>query len=266
LLINKVRVIERVGTCWDDDCSERSDKLGARLPTDPYNVQRALLRTKHGVLYLLDKWTLLGEAIESSGGLDDIQLQTRYDLLGIEQIYRNGCSLVPPGTDAVALRALVARQVSQLRASLERTLNARSDSEKDLAQLGLARFRDSVTRGLRSDLNRAHRRFSWALDTLQMLKKGADAATIIDPHTGTPIAAGPPPSAVPDPNPPKASAPPQPQPSAQPAPAAPPSPPIPPLPAGCSEEVREMWMEAAGAILSKSASPSGDEPGPPPTA
>ena len=119
LLVNKVRIIERVGISWDDDCAERSDKLGARLPTDPYNVQRALARTKHGALYIIDKWTLLGESVESNGALDDLQIQTCYDLLGIEHVYRNGCSRVPPGTDAPGLRALIARQISLHRANLD---------------------------------------------------------------------------------------------------------------------------------------------------
>ena len=105
LLVNKVRIIERVGTSWDDDCTERTDKLGQRLAADPYNVQRALARTKHGALFLIEKWTLLGEAIDSSGGLNDEQIQTCYDLIGIEHVFRSGCSRVPPGTDAVALRA-----------------------------------------------------------------------------------------------------------------------------------------------------------------
>ena len=104
LLVDKVRVIEHVGKSWDDDCGERADKLGARLPADPYHVQRAS-RTKHGTLYLLDKLLLLGEAVESSGGLDDEHIQTCYDLLGIDRVFRNGCSRVPPGTDTQASRA-----------------------------------------------------------------------------------------------------------------------------------------------------------------
>ena len=163
-----------------------------------------------------------------------------------------------------ALRALVTRQISLHRLNLDRTLNARSDAEQDMAQLGLARYRDPETKGLRSDLNRARRRFSWAMETLRLLQGGADAATIIDPDTGQPVAAGPPPSAVPDPRP--AAPPPAPVPAPQPAPASPPSPLIPALPAGCSEEAKEMWWVAAGAILSQSATPPADEPGPPPTA
>ena len=121
--------------------------------------------------------------------------------MGIDQVYRNGSRQVPPGTDGAALRSLIAREISRHRVNLERTLNARSDCEKDMAQLGIVKRRDPETKALRSDQSRARRRFSWALETLRMLQQGADAATIIDPDTGRPVAAGPPASAVPEPRP-----------------------------------------------------------------
>jgi hypothetical protein len=269
LLINKVRVIERVGTSWDDDNEERIDKLGSRLAADPYNVQRALARCKHGALYLVGKWTLMAEAVESNGGLDNLQIQTCYDLLGIEHVYRNGSRQVPEATDLESLRGLFAREIGRHRGNLERTLNARSDSEKEMAQLGIVKRRDTETRAIRSDLNRARRRFSWAMETLQRLQNGADASTIIDPDTGKPVAAGPPASAVPEPRP--AAAPPAPALSATVTVTAPPppatAPSLPPLPEGCSDEDKDMWLVAAGAVLSKSATPRcEEETGRPPTA
>ena len=277
LLINKVRIIERVGMSWEEDSALRIDKLGARLAADPYKVQRELAHSKHGTLYLLDKWTLLGDAVESNGGLDDSQITTCYDLLGIDHVYRNGCRRVPPKTDTEGLRALVAREIDRHRSNLERSLNARSDSEKAMAQLSISRYRDPETRGLRSDLYRARRRFTWALDTLRLIKLGADPSTIIDADTGKPIAAGPPASAVPAASRPATPPPPppptQPEPAPEPAPApaaspqpAPPSPTLPPLPEGCSEELKDMLLVAAGVILSASATPTCAEPGPPPTA
>ena len=53
LLINKVRVIERVGTSWDDDCAERLDRTASRLHESPSRIQRALARSKHGALILI---------------------------------------------------------------------------------------------------------------------------------------------------------------------------------------------------------------------
>jgi len=275
LRIDKVRVIERVGTSFDDDCAERSDRTAARLHEAPSRNQRALARTKHGALILIDKWILLGDAIDSERGIDEALRQTAYDLLGIDHVFRHGTSRVPAATDVIGLRSLVEREVGRHRLNLERSLNARFDSEREMAQLGLARFRDSTTNSLRGDLNRARQRFTWALETFRSLKNGADASTLIDPYTKKPVAVGPPLAAVPSRGRPAASASPPPQPQAQAqaspepagAPASPPSPPIPPLPADCSEERKEMWWVAAGTVLSQSATPGCDAVGPaPPTA
>jgi hypothetical protein len=131
--------------------------------------------------------------------------------------------------------------------------------------LGIARERDAETKNLRSDQTRARRRLSWAWGALTMLQNGVDPATIIDPDTKRPVAPGP--HASPAPEPTRAAAPPPPAPAPPPAEASPPVPSIPTLPEGCSAEAKEMWLIAAGAVLSKKvmASPA-DEPEPPPTA
>ena len=226
LLIDKVRVIERVGTCWDDDQFDRSEKLLDKLPLKPYRIQRALARTKHGALLLIDRLTSVYDSIDSSLGLDESQYKTLQDLIGIDNVFRKGSTRVPAATAVGELRATVTREIEKHRLNLERTLNARSDSEKEMAQMGLTRFRDSITRSLRSDLNRARQRFNWALETIALLKSGADPAKIIDPQTGRPVAVGPRPAVVPDPARPNPQPPPQPsaQPSPQPAPATAPAP------------------------------------------
>ncbi len=111
----------------------------------PSKFQRALARTKHGALILIDKWTLLGDAIDSERGIDEPLRQTAYDLLGIDQVFRHGFNRVPAATDVVGLRALVQREVEKHRLNLERSLNARSESEREMAQMGIARFRDTTT-------------------------------------------------------------------------------------------------------------------------
>ena len=129
----------------------------------------------------MDKLRLLGDAVDSNGALDDAQISTLYDLIG----YRSGLSKrLPPGPTGHG-RARVARLIDSELAkhsqNLEGTLVARANAEKDMMQLGLARYRDTITRGLRSDLNRARKRFSWALESLRELKRGADVASIVDP-------------------------------------------------------------------------------------
>ena len=123
-------------------------------------------------MILIDKWMLFGDAIDSERGIDEALRQTAYDLLGIDHVFRHGTSRVPAGTDVKGLRSLVECEVGKHRANLERSLNARSDSEREMAQLGLARFRDSTTNSLRGDLNRARQRFNWARDDLRAEERG----------------------------------------------------------------------------------------------
>ena len=269
LQINKLRVIERAGTSFDDDCADRADRIAEKLSEHPSRNQRTLARSKHGALILIDRWTLLGDAIDSERGIDEALRQTAYDLLGIDHVFRHGTSRVPAATDVVGLRSLVAREVEKHRLYLEQSLNAQSESEREMAQLGLPRFRDSTTNSLRGDLNRARQRFTWAFETIRALKSGVDASTLIDPYTKKPVAVGPPLAAVSKRGRPtqpevRAEAQASPQPTA--APVSPPSPPIPSLPADCSEERKEMWWVAAGTVLSQAAMPGCDAAGPAPGA
>ena len=158
-------------------------------------------------MILIDKWMLFGDAIDSERGIDEALRQTAYDLLGIDHVFRHGTSRVPAGTDVKGLRSLVEREVGKHRSNLQGSLNARIDSEREMAQLGLARFRDSTTNSLRGDLNRARQRFNWALETISALKNGADVSTLIDPYTKKPVAVGPPLAAVPSRGQPAKSAP-----------------------------------------------------------
>ena len=78
LLIDKVRVIERVGTCWDDDQFDRNEKLLDKLPLQPYRIQRTLARTKHGRAPLLRSTDLLLYTIRLIPVLDSTNLNMSY--------------------------------------------------------------------------------------------------------------------------------------------------------------------------------------------
>jgi len=276
LLINKARIVERATTCFDADMAERCDRTAARLHEAPSRNQRALARSKAGTHLLITKWQLFYDAIDPELGVDEALRQTAFDLLGIDHVFRHGTNRVPAATDVAGLRALARGEVERHTLNLERSLNALSESEQKMAQIGLGRFRDSTTSSLRGDLNRARKRSEWCLETLRALKNGADPSTLIDPDTKAPVAVGRPLVAVPDPPRPAAAAPaappppPPPQaeasPQPEPEPASPPSPPLPPLPAGCPAEFQEMWHVAIGTFQSASAPPAGAEPGPPPRA
>ena len=187
LTINLERVLGRVETHWDEDAAAREDRRAKGLQDEPYDVARELGRSKHGTLILISRWEALGEAVAANQGLDEAQIQMAYDLLAIPKVLRNGSRQVPAANDAPALSALVNREIGRHRTNLERSLNAADESDREIARLNIVKQRDSVTRGLKADLHRAERRFTWAEEAFHRLRQGEDPSTIIDPDTKAPI-------------------------------------------------------------------------------
>jgi len=266
LIADKARVLERVESSFDADCAERIDRLAKKLPLEPYDVARELGRSKHGTLLLISRWEALGEAVASNHRLDEVQVQIAYDLLAVPLALRNGSRQVPPADDEPAILALVAREVARHRANLERSLNESHELDRKAAGLGIVKERDKITRGLRADETRAHRRFRWAQETFEKLRNSVDPSTIIDPDTKAPIKpdASTAPVSEPEPEPAAAESPP---PATTPAaPEAQTESPQRPLPKDCPDEDAEMLRivgEAIGEFFRPpgAAQPPADEPG-----
>ena len=247
-------------------------RLGSTLGESPQVVSETLAATKHGALYLIKQWSYLEDSVKTNGTLSEGQRQVAYDLLGVDQVYRNGCSQVPQGTDTKGLSALVARELLRHRRQLERVLNDCDASERGMAMIGIVDRRDNASKLLLASQNRARRRFSWAWRLLKELRAGADPSTLIDNETGKPVVPGPPLVAV-KPRTRPAAAPAAPSPltptppsSPPPAPAAAAEPSIARLLAGLPAEAKEMFLVAAGAVLNAKTASAADEPEPPPTA
>ena len=165
----------------------------------------------------------------------------------------------PPRTTRRRFLALVNRELGRHRANLERSLNAADQSDREMARLSIVKERDSVTRGLKADLSRAERRFKWAQEVFDRLRKGVDPATIIDPDTKAPIKPNAPAAPTSEPEPEPAAAETPPPPTTATAPEAQTESSQRPLPKDCSELDAEMLRVIAEAIA-ESRRPSG-EPG-----
>jgi len=267
LTINLERVLGRVETHWDEDAAAREDRRAKGLQDQPYDVARELGRSKHGTLLLISRWEALGEAVAANQGLDEAQIQMAYDLLAIPKVLRNGSRRVPAATDAPALAALVNRELGRHRTNLQRSLNAADESDREMARLNIVKQRDNVTRGVKADLHRAERRFTWAEDAFHRLRRGVDPATIIDPDTKAPIKPDAPraPVSEPEPEPAAAESPPPPPPT---SPEAQTESPQRPLPKDCPDDDAEMLLIVGDTIEglfrpSGAGQPPTDEPGPP---
>ena len=269
LLLDDLRCVERVGTSWDLDLALHAEKTAATISDAPEVIAGTLGRCKHGAIHLIKHWNLMRDIVIATGSIDEPQRQVCYDLLGLNHVYRTGCVHVPARDDRVGLLALADREIARHRANLEQTLLGADSAAKGMAMLGIVGARDNATRLLRADQNRARRRFSWALNTLDMLRQGADPATLIDPDTGKPVTPGARPTAVkprtrtaPVAAPP-APADPDPEPD-QPGPeSAAPSEAMPVLPEGLPDDVRDMLLVAAGTIVAARATQPAAAAGPP---
>jgi len=265
LTVNLERVLGRVETHWDEDAAAREDRRAKGLPDQPYDVARELGRSKHGTLLLISRWEALGEAVAANQGLDEAQIQMAYDLLAIPKVLRNGSRQVPAANDAPALAALVQREIGRHRTNLGRSLNAADESDREMARLNIVQQRDNVTRGLKADLHRAERRFTWAENAFHRLRQGVDPATIIDPDTKAPIKPDAPRAPVSEPEPAAAESPPPETPT---SPEAQTESPQRPLPKDCPDDDAETLLIAAATIAdlfppSGAGQPPTDEPGPP---
>jgi hypothetical protein len=134
--------------------------------------------------------------------------------------------------------------------------------------------RDSITRGIRSDLNRALKQRDWAAQVFERLRRGEDPATIIDPDTKKPIKpdATVAPVPEPEPAPTAAESPPAATPAPDPDPTSAESPTETeqrPLPKGCTDILDVEMIRMAEYMIdaqnrrSGTGAPPADEPGPP---
>ena len=101
---------------------------------------------------------------------------------------RLGPGQVPAGHDVAGIQALCAREIKRLETRVVLELEGREKRARAKARLGLpVAGSDTITRRIKSNLSRAHKRMVWAIETFERLRRGVAPATIIDPETGRPL-------------------------------------------------------------------------------
>jgi hypothetical protein len=248
MLDDNIRVSEKTDAEWRDDRTREAARLGARLASNPCQVAGHLEDTLQGATWKLERWRLLADEAGENQGLDEPQRQLCFDLLGVPRECRRGTSRVPAGNNVAGIKALCAREVKRIETRVVLELEGRDKRARAMARLGLPMAaNDTVTRRIKSNASRAHKRLTWAVDTFRSLRVGVSPATIIDPETGQPLqAAAAAAAAAPEqsqPPPQAASAPPAPR------PASPDDEPI-PLPDHASDEDKEMLLLVSATLRS----------------
>ncbi|MEW4569916.1 hypothetical protein AB1L88_18785 [Tautonia sp. JC769] len=218
---------DRAVESWDDDRAAEVAALAAKLPHQPDRIQAQLLRSKHGVRWLLDRWAEVAEAVTRLDGWHPDTWQRALDLLGVPASARDTSGpwdlhsddpTAAPGLD------LIARATAALRSRLDSYLNARDDRAQADAALGLDATDPPAIRLLERYAADARRQFSRHLDALRRLQS-------LVPSTAATAESRPTPAAPPGPRPDRT------RPVAQ-APAAPPPADPMPIPPGPTPPAR----------------------------
>ncbi|WP_161602348.1 hypothetical protein [Tautonia marina] len=215
----------RASESWDDDRAAAVASLAARLPQQPERIQSQLLQSKHGVLWLLDRWAEVLDSLNRHEGWTRDTWNLALDLLGVAPFARDGSGpwdLDPEDKSEAPGLALVTQATAALRARLDAFLNARDDRAQADAALGLDADEPPAIRLLERYAADARRQFSRCLNELRRLQalspRPADAAPSLPPGP-RPDRFRPHPSAADIPPAPTSSEPPVPAPTAPPTPA-----------------------------------------------
>jgi hypothetical protein len=189
------RLQERArGPEWETDRNAVVTTLVGRLKKDAYGVIRKIEALKHGAEWALYMWQGLEENVASTGQLTEAQRDRAYDLLGVPVEIRPGSRKVPAADATLELRSLIDGEIRRLQALLPGLI----ESDRKLRAQAIAGTHlepDALTRTRKSNESRAHSRLRWATATLERLRAGVPAESLIDHETGAPIKPGPTPAA-----------------------------------------------------------------------
>ncbi|WP_169980785.1 hypothetical protein [Tautonia rosea] len=158
---------------WDDDRAASIAALASRLSQQPERIQPQFLQSKHGVLWLLDRWAEVSDSLARHEGWTRDTWDLALDLLGVSPFARDGTGpwdLDPDDNSEAPGLALVAQAVASLRQRLDAFLNARDDRAQTDAALGLDADEPPAIRLLERYASDARRQFSRCLNELRRLQ------------------------------------------------------------------------------------------------
>ncbi|WP_152051508.1 hypothetical protein [Tautonia marina] len=179
----------RASESWDDDQAAAIAQRAATLSQRPEIIQPVLLQTKHGVLWLLERWDEILESLQRLDGWTPETWNLALDLLGVPTSARDASGpwdLHPDDSSAAPGLDLVAQSTAALRDRLDTFLNARDDRARTDACLGLDADDPPALRLLERYAADARRRFSFFLNGLRRLQSEAPALTSASPPAGPP--------------------------------------------------------------------------------
>ncbi|WP_169977206.1 hypothetical protein [Tautonia rosea] len=163
----------RASESWDDDRAAAIASLASRLAQHPDRIQPQLLQSKHGVLWLLERWDEVSDSLARHEGWTFDTWNLALDLLGVPAFARDGSGpwdLDPEDKTEAPGLDLVAQSTAALRARLDAFLNARDERAQTDAALGLNADEPPALRLLERYAADARRQFSKLLNELRRIQ------------------------------------------------------------------------------------------------
>ncbi|QDV34465.1 hypothetical protein [Tautonia plasticadhaerens] len=189
ILAARAEAAERVSESWDDDRSAEVAALAARLADAPEVIQPKLLQSRHGVLWLIERWGDVAAEVARLDGWTPENWFLALDLLGVPvegRRHSGPWDLDPEDGTAGPGLELARSGVEALKARLEDYLDARDARHREAAEAGLDPDRCREVRLLERYAADARRQVARNRDELRRLQAEAARA----PSAPAPSASG----------------------------------------------------------------------------
>jgi hypothetical protein len=157
----------RAGHCWADERKAVVARAARSLTRRPAETAMELASSAPGCDWLIDRWRMLGFALDGAGEWSAEQRTMALDMLGIAAELRDAETPIdaPEGADALEFnQALVDEQLERLIARKEDSLDAIEDDHREAVALGYAVDLDPALALIRRYEAASFRRMRWALD------------------------------------------------------------------------------------------------------
>jgi hypothetical protein len=171
----------RASVCWADERKAEAAKMGRSLAARPDEVAARLASTAPGCDWLIDRWRVLGHALDKSGTWTEPQHTLALDLMGIAADIRDlhPPTEAPQGINPLDHRqGLVDDQLERLWTRKKGTLDAIEVDHQEAATLGLSTVDDPALVLLRRYETASFRRMRWALALMQKGRSRPNAPTL----------------------------------------------------------------------------------------
>ena len=166
----------RAEHCWEDERKGAVAREARSLASRPAETAMALASSSPGCDWLIDRWKMLGHALDSHGGWTEAQQALAFDLLGIDSDLRELPSPLDDvdGPEGLAFRfELVENQLGRLMDRKEGVLDAIEAEMRAAVMQGLDVVADPTLALIRRYETASLRRMRWAMGLLNKGKAPA---------------------------------------------------------------------------------------------